>query len=168
MKTVAVIVAPRTSPFSLEVMKTFFFPLFIASLLINVLLPAPGHAAQSFDTDVFGTYVGFTNGNSFRLRFSSDLRISNKYRTKRIRVREDYRLLESGYFTGILRIRGRAAATMSGRWSNTPRSIRASGKVRAYTGKQQRFSIRMTFGPGTIAVTSRAAGSVIRASGVKP
>ncbi len=138
--------------------------------LASLSLMPEAHSAKPFATDVFGTYVGFTSGaskSSFRLRFTPSLRLSYSYRLRGVSVRETYRAHGTGRFTGIAKARGRTIGVASGSWTNTARSIRASGRLTLPSGGSHRFSSRIKFGPGTVSVVTRAGGSAVRASGVK-
>jgi hypothetical protein len=152
-------------------MKSRIPGLFLALAFLVALPATSADAAGGFDDDVFGRYVGFTggsgNGSSFKLQFTQSLQLSYSYRVNGVSVREIYRALESGGFVGILRARGRLLGTVSGTWTGSARSIHANGKVRLANGRQARFSSRIRFGQGTVSVATRAAGNVVRSSGVK-
>jgi hypothetical protein len=139
----------------------------VLALLAAFALTVPAHSAGSFDGDVFGSYVGFTNGSAFRLRFSPGLAVSASYRFRGVPLRESYRLSGTGHFTGIWKARGRLIATVAGTWTNSPRSLKASGKARLSSGGQRHFSVRLQFGQGTVSVVTRASGGVVRSTGVK-
>lgn len=141
----------------------------VVSIASIFILPE-AHSAKPFTPDVFGTYVGFTSGanrSSFRLRFTPSLRLSYSYRLRGVSIRETYRAHGTGHFTGIAKARGRTIGIASGSWTNTARSIRASGRLTLPSGRSHRFSSRIKFGPGKVSVVTRAGGSAVRASGVK-
>lgn len=149
-----------------QLLLVFMRPILFA-LLAAIATTVPARSAGSLDDDVFGNYVGFTAGSAFKFRITRGLSISASYRVRGVPVRENYRLRESGRFTGIWRARGRLIGTVSGRATNSRRSINATGRARLSTGAQRRFSVRIRFGPGTVSIITRGAGGVFRSSGVK-
>lgn len=152
-------------------MKTLIFALLTAVHVIAFPFPASAQDAEGFDEDVYGSYIGFMGGSSnessVQLQFSESLELAYNYRLKRVPVREVYRVMESGRFTGTVQSRGRILATVSGTWKESPRSIVATGKSRLSNGKRTRFSQKIRFGQGTVSVLTRTGKSALRFSGVK-